>query len=881
MKCIRADFKNENTNCFLKYMVLVTIVFSCIYFPILITGKMYMYLDIGADTYCSYFPTMVYDKELLKSFTTWDFSLGLGGTTVNYALLCYILDPFSWIIFLFNKHNLDVGIFLSLLIKNIFLCNFAYFYLKKMQLKGMPLILSAISYSFCGWMLGWGQHYNFATAFVLFTMILYFFEKWLLDKKWAGFIICLGVLLITSPYFAYMSLLFLAIYYLFRYFSIYKGQSAKHFIVHGFKTFGLCIWALGISAFVFVPVCMQILSSPRVSGSVGISLKPGDFSQYLTMACRMLSNNILGTSYYKGYWNYYEAPFFYIGILTLYMLPIALIKRKNRKNLLAAALVLFSIIFVNFSCIIFNAFSAFTFRWTFVVVPVVAVMLGRGLELYNDIVYKKKISIYCTCIFLVINVILLIAYHYYLKNNNDYSFTANITLGLTFVINCLYWLVFTFDFVTKKGLLNFLLICFTAEIIGNGYITVNMRSLISQDQKSELPLYDNTDKIIEYLNSIDSGYYRVYKKYDTVELDDPMMNDYYGEKIYSSSLTQPYFNLKSIFRLPEKGSNYFWGFNDRQALRNFCSGKYMFSKEMKSYYGYKYINQIDDIYIYINKNYLPFGIFYDSYTNTTDFSKLSDIDKQRMLYRSCFVSDTDKDIEDNIENVSDLEDNVLNEVNFSVVTSEEGFVLKLPEKNEEPMVLSFRMDEGDKISGAIYTVDVSERKNDGIQILFENRKTVSYILEEIEVDEIFISIDNVKNISKDVLKQIMESIHVYEYNTLDDEMLIKKYQEQGFVLTEFDDDFICGEIITENKGILSVPIIYDHGWKVTVNGEEKKIYETNGGFIGILLEEGENNIVFSYEVRGVRVFTLISMISVCLFIICVVKQKSSKHRPDI
>ncbi len=38
------------------YFLLVLIVYCIIYLPLPLTGKMYIYLDIGADTYASYWP---------------------------------------------------------------------------------------------------------------------------------------------------------------------------------------------------------------------------------------------------------------------------------------------------------------------------------------------------------------------------------------------------------------------------------------------------------------------------------------------------------------------------------------------------------------------------------------------------------------------------------------------------------------------------------------------------------------------------------------------------------------------------------------------------------------------------------------------------------
>ena len=119
----------------------------------------------------------------------------------------------------------------------------------------------------------------------------------------------LALLLVESPYFAYMTLLFLAVYYLIRYFRINSNKKIKKFLLSGSTTIGLCLLGIGISAVLFVPMCIQMLSSPRISGGISLSLALGTARQYLTILGRILSNNIFGTSYYAGEWNFYEAPF--------------------------------------------------------------------------------------------------------------------------------------------------------------------------------------------------------------------------------------------------------------------------------------------------------------------------------------------------------------------------------------------------------------------------------------------------------------------------------------------------------------------------------------------------------------------------------------------
>ena len=60
------------------YFSLVLVVYGIIYLPLPLTGKMYIYLDIGADTYASYWPMYAFIRDYFHSFqfSGWSFQQG-------------------------------------------------------------------------------------------------------------------------------------------------------------------------------------------------------------------------------------------------------------------------------------------------------------------------------------------------------------------------------------------------------------------------------------------------------------------------------------------------------------------------------------------------------------------------------------------------------------------------------------------------------------------------------------------------------------------------------------------------------------------------------------------------------------------------------------
>src|SRR5690606_4778751 len=96
---------------------------------------------------------------------------------------------------------------------------------------------------------------------------------------------------------------------------------------------------------------------------------------------------------------------------------------------------------------------------------------------------------------------------------------------------------------------------------------------------------------------------------------------------------------------------------------------------------------------------------------------------------------------------------------------------------------------------------------------------------------------------------------------------------------------ISGNVININynngteETYMMVPIPYEKGWQVYINGSEKKVWKANYAFIGIELEEGENEIRLVYYPPYFFISLWISILSLLLaFLPKLVRQLVAKHR---
>jgi len=57
---------------------------------------------------------------------------------------------------------------------------------------------------------------------------------------------------------------------------------------------------------------------------------------------------------------------------------------------------------------------------------------------------------------------------------------------------------------------------------------------------------------------------------------------------------------------------------------------------------------------------------------------------------------------------------------------------------------------------------------------------------------------------------------------------------------------------TEKPGFAVVSVPYDRGWRITVNGQEKKVYPVNGGLCGFAVDRGNNDIQMWFTPFGLK-----------------------------
>lgn len=839
----------------LSYAFFIIVAFSVVYFSIVSNGYMYMYIDIGADTYCSYWPSLAYVQHWLTHMSAWDMSLGLGSAVITQ--LCYFLiDPFNIIILCFDSYNMYIGILISLMLKFLVLSIFSYKYIRIVHVSENWIInnIASTCIVFSGWFVGWGQHYNYSTMFVFFILILYLFEKWLQQEYWLGFVFALAYLCMMTPYYGYMILLFLVIYYILRYLEVFNKFQIKEFIQHGVRTAAVCILGVGCSFVLFLPEVEEILGSPRVSGGFDFGIRLASVMEYRSAISRLLSNNILGINGdFVGYANYYEAPFLFVGLLFPIVLPNLYLKEFRKKTyVICGGLCIIAFVFMQDAALIFNMFSTITYRWTFIFVPVFTLALGKALDIFWQKDEKNKVSKLAVLFWMSIDLGLFV--YLYMRN-------INVSKEILYVVavNAILFILYQIGLYNLKkiGLWTVYLITLI-DLVWNAYVSVNWRALIPISNRESMEYFDETSKIAYDLSTADGSFYRIYKKYAYIDLNDSMFQHYAGERFYSSTLTDSYWNLQNIFDLRIKNSNYLRGFDDKQSLRDINCGKYMITNEPREYYGYEMMGQDGGKYIYLNDNSHNFGFVYDSAISMADFMNLPQYEQQDIVYEAAIIEDDDVNNLQGIQFVANSTCSNLLSISYTMKLMEDAIEITLENPNSNPVLLEIVATEEIPgiVSGYIYSAEIGEEYSpyDYIDISIGPGERKIYVVNALELEKIKI------NLSPDYVAQL--SIYEKDMSAIDE--CVVRNNSNSLNIDEQTNDYISGKIYTENDAILFLPVIYNHNWHVYVNGIEKKTLKIDGGFSGVKLDAGENEVIFKYEAKMYMYGAVISILCILI-----------------
>ncbi|MCC6182563.1 MAG: YfhO family protein [Bacteroidia bacterium] len=643
------------------YFLMGLVLLSCyiIFSDFIHLKKIYLFKDIGSDTINMYHPLLIHLSEYIKQegVPGWSFSQGMG----QNVFPLWLGDFFSNFIMLFDKGTIPKVIVYMELLK-IILCALIFFkYLQELKVTGFASLIGALLYAFTGYVILGGTWIIFSTEAVYVAVLLLGVESWLNRGKW--FLLLLGITLIgfLQPFYLYSYTIFLIGYIIIRYNDIHEGDW-KGFIMFSFKTIGIAIVGVGITAYQLLPDVLMLLESPRVGGEASLSARLkaqpmfdlADDILRFTTTYRAFGSDMLGVgSNFKGWQNYLEAPLFYCGILGLVTFP-HVFSSLTRKQKLFYGFLTFAFvlpILFPFFRYAFWAFSGDYFR-TFSLIIIIFILFYtvKAISFIEKKHEVNKIVLIVTGLFLLF---LLYTPATQFKSAIDTGLRSFVT-GLIFAYSGFIYMLSSKTSLKQLAKVAIIATCFI-EVNYFSSISINKRvAMFNSELTSKVGYNDYTIDAVNYLKGIDKSFYRINKDYLSGlaihgSINDAKAQGFYGTPSYHSFNQKNYIkflgDLNVIDPKDENATRWAKGLGDRPILFSLASGKYWLSKRVdgsvKSM-GFDSIAKFGDVTVYKNRFALPFGFTYDKGISEDEFKKMSPTQKDFCLLRACVVDNENK-----------------------------------------------------------------------------------------------------------------------------------------------------------------------------------------------------------------------------------------------
>lgn len=644
--------------CFL--FLLLSASCSFIFRDYLYGNDLMIFNDIGSDTWQQYIMNYTSIVNHLRdgSFSLWDFNNGLGINQFNFNLF----DPFLMLLY-------GVGVVLGpahmllyinvIQILKIMVAAFAfYWFLSQFSFSVLSKMITSYAYALNGFLLVWGQHYQFGTVVIYFPLMLLFCEKFIQKKKGkALFPVMVFLCGIYSVYFTYMCLAATGLYLLFRILML-DGLTWKERIQRFLLGCAEMIMGVGMSLVVFLPMAEVLLdvSSRLESDGTGLldflrqCFTPYSRKFYLSMLKRMFSSNLQnGYGLAKGpqqyVMNYYEDPVLFCSTLAVFLNVqfLAVLRKadmtKRAKRVLygVAALILVGTA-LPVGGTVFNYFTLPTQRYTFVLMTVFLLLMAWMWD------YMRKGGKLNLVLILAVTALMGWAYWCGYEQAGFQEYRTNILiLTVTGILTavCLTLLCFLKDTQIRNVILGVMGVVLVVNVVSEGgtnyqnRVTMKKTDVPSEVMVQETQRYEemrtSDDKEIKYraeiekpqdffremyrvdladclnyLKENDPTFYRVEKDYisGTVSMDSSGQG-YRGISTYNSVMNG---NVKEFVETcyPElffaDHNHYtFWNNVDDNWLAAFLGVKYILSgngepDETK----YKLLDQVGSLYIHVN-----------------------------------------------------------------------------------------------------------------------------------------------------------------------------------------------------------------------------------------------------------------------------------------
>lgn len=894
------------------FFLVLALMSVAVYWKFIFKIQAFVFVDIGDDSFYQTIPILMNRARTLFSdfgFARYNINLCLGQFETNLNLT----DTF---LALFGEKNVVymTGVFQAL--KTFLSGVFFYSFTREHKLDYKACVLTSLGYAFNGAMLTRLAFFSYSNEYMFVALSLYALE--LLYRRGNKWLFPLASALLVQSFDAVRAIfyfLFFAVYTVFRCVLDEERPQPGAVIKRTLQVMGMQLLGYAMVAALILPGYIDLAGSSRLASvsSNFFSSTPEIISgnAIITSFFRLFSNEILGSAaHFSGRNTYVCGPAFVTGIMNVLIIPQIMVHslKKNRiMYLLAAGAIFAYLLFAPLRQIMngfaYDRFKLTSFWITIIMLYVAAIVWDR---FFRENVFNRSL-------FLVtgggVLAVLFALKYINILNVDRTAFIITVTLIIASMLA-----VFAVS-VKKSSLFSlFLIAVLVVDLVINSYTSVDHRETLSTAEYESSYLASGIHDLAASLKESETDYFRICNfdsSYSGLRCDG-QANDYLSTSTYDggAGVSNEYNRFAGLVGGDLIRSTGYRSFanNDFMTMlpvqtllgvRYLVYDKTTVPAAPVVPYGYTLFEQ-DGYWVLKNEYALPLAIAFDSVISASDVENMGQIERRETLLSSAMVENGSALLSSDLAVASAPERDVyallaesaipLTQETESFVAEDETEVTRATATLERPVDADYALVYAKIAStkgtneGVAFTVSWA-----GADGVFTSANSMWYsmpsgqneLLLELPIcGAQYVRIDAGGLQTSVSFASVSEAGEDYfaSYNEA-----VAHLQEHAFTFTRLDNHVLEGTIMLDNPALLTFTFLTDSGWSATVNGEPVEIELVDGGFMGVYLNEGTNQVKLSYRVSNIGIYAGISAVAFVGYTLLLVlsSRRRKKNAPHI
>lgn len=880
---------------FLFYILHYTVVFflfgNFIFSFFIENGKS---LVTDNDGICSYFPRMTYISKTIRDgiqalLNGEGWRIPLYDFRIGPARLDLQVEPLQWLAVLFPWDKLDI-LYDMLLLFRYYLVGLSFsvmgFYFGQ---KPLPVLIGALSYTFCGQTFIAGFNAPWFLPPVIFLPILIIgAENLLKGKKSLLFTFTVFLSMVSSLYFSCMLAILILIYISIRFFCSYNNNGVKG-VTQMFARillYGGC--GILLSGIVALPTLLQMLDTGRIGRDIGI---------LWYYSADYYESSLTDFMLIPGRSHWHSMGYSILSLPAIALMFIGIRKNKLEKNLGVLFVILTILYCIPAFSYVMSGFNIATDRWWFAYSLLLSSIIMFEIPKLQE-KNKKVLSIVASVI------LAYMTFCYFIVDKNNYHEEVVFMLLISFILFAVcYW-------NGKTGRKFILPLCLFITFVSLYYTAflkcdINQQNLVSAfvDNGSIYSIYEDGQYASLGTSNIvrdDSDFFRVSASDIHTDTTLSFYWDLNALSFYTSAYIDSYKILEDNLEIIQKFIG-IWkkGIDGRAPVLSLLNVKYYVVRDNTPIpYGFTEVDRVDKDIILRNDYFLPVGYTYSSYIDDDSINDLSPVEKQELMLQSVVLSDETGNISVPENDTEIISKKITWDVYETNGLTWNEKILEIDKENAT-MTLAFNglpnADTYLRVINLDLNVGTSTRRWDlnvanETYSTFARFSTDAYMYTHgLKTQLLYLgnSPDGYTTCTLTFPQKgtfMLDDLEIWCQPMDNYVAQIEALRAEPLENIEINWRGLTGTVELSKDKIMCFGIPYETGWSVYVDGEKRKLMQANIGLMAVELESGHHDIELKYWLSGLTagiIMTLAGVIAVCGIVIYNKRNKLIKKTKSV